>query len=194
MLLLRILLPQKRARGGKRFGAVARLIADGAVCKRSDAHQLCVFLERHDRNALRGSCRFGRKQCRGENERSAVGGIERQLLFLWQLYDRYERALVTVCAGKLSAVGLGRIAGKLDLRALAVFKDKEQIARINELARKQKAEGLTEEEKAEQLKLRGEYINAYKQSLIAQLENTYILEPDGTKRKVRRKDDAAPLN
>ena len=71
---------------------------------------------------------------------------------------------------------------------------KEQIARINELARKQKAEGLTEEEKAEQLKLRGEYINAYKQSLIAQLENTYILEPDGTKRKVRRNDDAAPLN
>ena len=71
---------------------------------------------------------------------------------------------------------------------------KEQIARINELAKKQKAEGLTEEEKAEQLKLRGEYINAYKQSLIAQLENTYILEPDGTKRKVRRKDDAAPLN
>ena len=68
---------------------------------------------------------------------------------------------------------------------------KEQIARINELARKQKAEGLTAEEKAEQLKLRGEYINAYKQSLIAQLENTYILEPDGTKRKVRRKDDAA---
>ena len=49
-------------------------------------------------------------------------------------------------------------------------------------------------QKAEQLKLRGEYINAYKQSLIAQLENTYILEPDGTKRKVRRKDDAAPLN
>ena len=71
---------------------------------------------------------------------------------------------------------------------------KEQIARINELARKQKAEGLTEQENAEQLKLRGEYINAYKQSLIAQLENTYILEPDGTKRKVRRKDDAAPLN
>ena len=71
---------------------------------------------------------------------------------------------------------------------------KEQIARINELARKQKAEGLTAKEKAEQLKLRGEYINAYKQSLIAQLENTYILEPDGTKRKVRRKDDAAPLN
>lgn len=67
----------------------------------------------------------------------------------------------------------------------------EKINRINELARKQKAEGLTEEEKAEQYKLRREYIDAYKQSLIAQLENTYILEPDGTKRKVRRKNEAS---
>lgn len=67
----------------------------------------------------------------------------------------------------------------------------EKIKRINELARKQKAEGLTEEEKAEQFKLRREYINAYKQSLIAQLENTYILEPDGTKRKVGRKNETS---
>ena len=69
----------------------------------------------------------------------------------------------------------------------------EKINRINELARKQKSEGLTEEEKAEQHALRREYIEAYKQSLIAQLENTYILEPDGTKRKVKRRDDT-PLN
>lgn len=69
----------------------------------------------------------------------------------------------------------------------------EKIKRINELARKQKSEGLTEEEKAEQFALRREYIEAYKQSLIAQLENTYILEPDGTKRKVGRKNEA-PLN
>ena len=69
----------------------------------------------------------------------------------------------------------------------------EKIKRINELARKQKAEGLTEEEKAEQFSLRREYIDAYKQSLIAQLENTYILEPNGTKRKVGRKNEA-PLN
>ena len=67
----------------------------------------------------------------------------------------------------------------------------EKINRINELARKQKSEGLTEEEKAEQYKLRREYIDAYKQSLIAQLENTYILEPDGTKRKVGRKNEAS---
>ncbi len=65
----------------------------------------------------------------------------------------------------------------------------EKIKRINELARKQKAEGLSEEEKAEQYRLRREYIESYKRSLVAQLENTYILEPDGTKRKVKRKDE-----
>ncbi len=65
----------------------------------------------------------------------------------------------------------------------------EKIKRINELARKQKSEGLTEEEKQEQYVLRREYIESYKRSLIAQLENTYILEKDGTKRKVKCKDE-----
>ena len=65
----------------------------------------------------------------------------------------------------------------------------EKIKRINELARKQKSEGLTEEEKQEQYALRREYIESYKRSLIAQLENTYILEEDGTKRKVKCKDE-----
>ena len=69
----------------------------------------------------------------------------------------------------------------------------EKINRINELARKQKAEGLTEEEKAEQYTLRREYIKSYKRSLVSQLENTYIVEPDGTKRKVKSKDEN-PLN
>lgn len=64
----------------------------------------------------------------------------------------------------------------------------EKIDRINFLARKQKSEGLTEEEKAEQAVLRREYIESYKKSLIGQLENTYILEPDGTKRKLSKKD------
>ena len=63
----------------------------------------------------------------------------------------------------------------------------EKIDRINALARKQKTEGLTEEEKKEQYILRREYINSFKQSLIGQLENTYIVEPDGTKRKVKPK-------
>ena len=62
--------------------------------------------------------------------------------------------------------------------------DKKKIDRINELARKQKSEGLTEEEKAEQLALRREYIEAYKQSLVSQLENIRFVEPDGSKHKI----------
>lgn len=65
----------------------------------------------------------------------------------------------------------------------------EKINRINELARKQKSEGLTEEEKKEQYILRREYIDSFKASLVSQLENTYIVEPDGTKRKVKAKDE-----
>lgn len=63
----------------------------------------------------------------------------------------------------------------------------EKINRINELARKQKTVGLTEEEKVEQYKLRREYIDSFKRSLEAQLDNTYIVEKDGTKRKVTKK-------
>lgn len=65
----------------------------------------------------------------------------------------------------------------------------EKINRINELSRKQKSEGLTEEEKQEQYILRREYIEGFKASLVSQLENTYIVEPDGTKRKVTAKDE-----
>lgn len=63
----------------------------------------------------------------------------------------------------------------------------EQIDRINALARKSKAEGLTEEEKAEQQKLRRAYIDSFKESLTAQLENTYIIDETGHKKKVERK-------
>ena len=64
---------------------------------------------------------------------------------------------------------------------------KEVIARINELAAKNKTVGLTEEELAERDKLRRIYIDSYKASLIGQLENTYIVQPDGTKEKVQHK-------
>lgn len=67
----------------------------------------------------------------------------------------------------------------------------EKINRINELARKKKTVGLTEAELQEQAILRREYIESYKQSLVCQLENTYILEPDGTKRKVTKKNEAS---
>ena len=65
----------------------------------------------------------------------------------------------------------------------------EKIDRINFLARKKKSEGLTEEELKEQAILRREYIDSFKASLVSQLENTYIVEPDGTKRKVTAKDE-----
>ena len=66
--------------------------------------------------------------------------------------------------------------------------EQSKLDRINELARKAKTpEGLTDAEKDEQKILRQEYINSYKANLIAQLENTYVVEPDGTKRKLGRK-------
>lgn len=57
-----------------------------------------------------------------------------------------------------------------------------KIDRINALARKAKAEGLTPEETAERDSLRKEYIEAFRASLNTQLDNTYILEQDGTKK------------
>ena len=65
---------------------------------------------------------------------------------------------------------------------------KEVIKRINELAAKAKTEeGLTAEELLERDKLRRIYIDSYKASLIGHLENTSIVYPDGTKKKVTRK-------
>lgn len=64
----------------------------------------------------------------------------------------------------------------------------EQIDRINALARKSKTpEGLTEDEKIEQQKLRRLYIDSFKESLVGQLENTYIVDEKGNKKKVERK-------
>ena len=60
----------------------------------------------------------------------------------------------------------------------------EVIARINELAHKAKAEGLTPKEITERDKLRRIYIDSVKANLIGQLDNTYIVSPDGTKKKL----------
>ncbi len=65
--------------------------------------------------------------------------------------------------------------------------EQKKIDRINELARKAKAGGLTDEETAERDALRREYINAFKSSLTAQLDNTYVQYPDGTRKKLRKK-------
>ena len=56
----------------------------------------------------------------------------------------------------------------------------EEIARINELARKAKNEGLTPEEKQEQQTLRGKYIASIRANLRSQLNNISIKEPDGS--------------
>ena len=61
------------------------------------------------------------------------------------------------------------------------------IARINELAKKAKTEGLTQEETQERDKLRRIYIDSVKASLTGQLDNTYIVRPDGSKTKLNKK-------
>lgn len=63
----------------------------------------------------------------------------------------------------------------------------EVIARINQLAAKNKAEGLTPEELAERDKLRRIYIDSVKANLVGQLEHTTIVYPDGTTKKVTHK-------
>ena len=63
----------------------------------------------------------------------------------------------------------------------------EVIARINELAAKAKQGELTADELSERDKLRRIYIDSVKANLIGQLENTYIVYPDGTKKKVEPK-------
>lgn len=65
----------------------------------------------------------------------------------------------------------------------------EKINTINELAHKSKTVGLTDEEKQEQAVLRREYIDSFKASLVGQLENTYIIDEKGNKRKVQKKNN-----
>lgn len=56
----------------------------------------------------------------------------------------------------------------------------EKIRRINELYHKSQVEGLTEEEKAEQAKLRAEYVANVRANLKGQLDNMSIKEADGS--------------
>ena len=68
--------------------------------------------------------------------------------------------------------------------------DQKQIDRINELARKAKSpEGLTEWEEAERTALRREYIDSVLGSLKGQLDNTYLVDAKGQKRKLKKKGE-----
>ena len=58
--------------------------------------------------------------------------------------------------------------------------EQSKIDRINEFARRVK-------EQAERAALRREYIDSVKANLAAQLDSTYLVEPDGTKHKLPKK-------
>ena len=63
--------------------------------------------------------------------------------------------------------------------------EKSRIDRINELAKKAKEEGLTEEEILERDRLRREYVAAFRENLVSQLEHTYLVDAKGNKHKLK---------
>lgn len=65
--------------------------------------------------------------------------------------------------------------------------EQSKIDRINFLARKSREAQLSDEEKEEQRILRQEYVQSFKRSLVSQLENTYIVDEKGNKKKVEKK-------
>lgn len=68
--------------------------------------------------------------------------------------------------------------------------NQQQIERINELARKARSpEGLTEEERAEQASLRRAYIDSVVGNLKSQLDNTYLVDEKGCKRKLKERKE-----
>lgn len=67
--------------------------------------------------------------------------------------------------------------------------DQKKIDRINQLAKKSKTVGLTEDEIKERASLRREYIDAVVGSLTGQLDHTYLVDQQGNKTKLRRKED-----
>ena len=66
--------------------------------------------------------------------------------------------------------------------------DPKKIERINELARKKKTSGLTEEELAEQAALRKEYLDGYRENLKSMLDSIVVEEKDGTRHPLHKKD------
>lgn len=63
-----------------------------------------------------------------------------------------------------------------------------KIDRINELARKAKADGLTDQEETERAALRAEYVAAIRASLTAHLENTYLVDEQGNETPLKKKE------
>ena len=65
--------------------------------------------------------------------------------------------------------------------------EKEQIERINELARKKKTVGLTEAELEEQARLRKQYIAEWRASMESVLQSVIIQNEDGTQTPLHKK-------
>ena len=66
--------------------------------------------------------------------------------------------------------------------------EQKKIDRINELARLAKQRELTEEEQAERAQLRQEYVAAFRGNLEAQLKSITIQYPDGSRKKLEKKE------
>lgn len=64
----------------------------------------------------------------------------------------------------------------------------ERISRINELYHKSQVEGLSEEERDEQTRLRKEYVASIKANLKGQLDSITIKRPDGSEEKLSEKN------
>ena len=65
--------------------------------------------------------------------------------------------------------------------------EKSEIDRINELARKMKTVGLTRAEHEEQQRLRRRYIDEFKETLRATLDQVYVQQEDGSYQKLQKK-------
>ena len=66
--------------------------------------------------------------------------------------------------------------------------DQKRIDRINELARAARERELTPEETEERARLRAEYIAAYKRNLVAALESVRVVDDEGNKSPLKKKD------
>ena len=71
--------------------------------------------------------------------------------------------------------------------------DNTKLARINELARKSKAEGLTSAERQEQALLRSEYLEAVRRNLKGQLDNIDIVNKDGSVENLGKKYEQSAM-
>lgn len=66
--------------------------------------------------------------------------------------------------------------------------EENKLSRINELYKKSKEQGLTEEEKSEQAMLRSEYIQSVRNNLRGTLNQISLLNPDGSVTELVKKD------